>query len=63
MKNKFQRYFRFIGLSEGAIVSCKLVDELSTLDTVHVTATNHKDWEILVSNHHSMITFIGTKKL
>lgn len=46
----------FIGLHEGTIVSCKVVEELPVLDTVYVTAMNQKDWEMLVSataiNHH-----------
>lgn len=39
----------FIGLHEGTIVSCKVVEELPVLDTVYVTAMNQKDWEMLVS--------------
>lgn len=39
----------FIGLHDGAIVSCKVVEELPVLDTVYVTAMNQKDWEMLVS--------------
>lgn len=38
-----------IGLYEGCIVSCKVVDEVPVLDVVHVTASNEKDWEMLVS--------------
>lgn len=38
-----------IGLYEGCIVSCKIVDEVPVLDVVHVTANNEKDWEMLVS--------------
>lgn len=38
-----------LGLFEGTIVSCKVVDELPTLDTVYVTAANQKDWEMLVN--------------
>lgn len=37
-----------LGLYEGSIVSCKLVEDLPTLETVYVTAINEKDWEILV---------------
>lgn len=39
----------FIGLHDGTIVSCKVVEELLVLDTVYVTASNQKDWEMLVS--------------
>lgn len=45
-----------LGLYDGAIVSCRVVDDLPTLDTVYVTATNQKDWEILVSNFFLAIT-------
>lgn len=38
-----------IGLYEGCIVSCKIVDEVPVLDVVNVTACNEKDWEMLVS--------------
>lgn len=38
-----------LGLFEGTIVSCRVVDELPTLDTVYVTAVNQKDWEMLVN--------------
>lgn len=41
--------WRDIGLYEGCIVSCKVVDEVPVLDVVHVTASNEKDWEMLVS--------------
>lgn len=40
---------REIGLYEGCIVSCKIVDEVPVLDVVNVTASNEKDWEMLVS--------------
>lgn len=36
------------GLLEGAIVSCKQVDEVPTISTVQVMASNQKDWEMLV---------------
>lgn len=42
----------FSGLFEGTIVSCRVVDELPTLDTVYVTAVNQKDWEMLVNIAH-----------
>lgn len=42
-----------IGLYEGCIVSCKIVDEVPVLDVVNVTACNEKDWEMLVSMPNS----------
>lgn len=51
------------GLYDGAIVSCRVVDDLPTLDTVYVTATNQKDWEILVSNYLLLATTINAKCL
>lgn len=46
-----------IGLYEGCIVSCKVVDEVPVLDVVHVTASNEKDWEMLVSVSIMNLTF------
>lgn len=39
----------YAGLRDGSIVSCKLVDELQILETVHLTPVTQKDWEIIVS--------------
>lgn len=43
-----------VGLYEGCIVSCKVVDEVPVLDVVNVTACNEKDWEMLVSEMHKL---------
>ncbi|XP_031632309.1 peroxisome biogenesis factor 1 [Contarinia nasturtii] len=41
-----------IGLSEGSIVSCKVVEELPILDMVYVTTNNQKDWEMLEASSY-----------
>lgn len=45
-----------LGLYEGSIVSCKVVEDLPVLETVYVTATNQKDWEMLVKFHDLYFT-------
>lgn len=46
-----------IGLYEGCIVSCKIVDEVPVLDVVNVTASNEKDWEMLVSMSNAIFDY------
>lgn len=52
-----------LGLYEGSIVSCKLVEDLPTLKTVYVTAMNEKDWEILVCTVYKCYWFAITNKM
>lgn len=40
---------RAIGLYDGCIVSCKVIEEVPVLDVVYVSAVDQKDWEMLVS--------------
>lgn len=46
--NNIDLYINPIGLYEGSIVSCKVVEDLPILDMVYVTANTQKDWEMLV---------------
>lgn len=52
--------FHAIGLYDGCIVSCKVIEEVPVLDVVHVSAVDQKDWEMLVSYCYIMIHFKNT---
>lgn len=44
----FYEFYAISGLFEGDIISCKQIQDVQTISSVQVMASNQKDWEMLV---------------